>query len=102
MSVHDAELGDIYVDHNGKLWRVTMTCAEPTVQVEEVERPDQTRSAMKRSGGVSGGMWMGWKRIHRPEKPKPPERVMPSSSGTLDRVRHYDSQGYCDNPGRGY
>jgi hypothetical protein len=28
MSVHDAEPRDVYVDENGKLWRVTMTCGD--------------------------------------------------------------------------
>jgi hypothetical protein len=31
MRVHDAAIGDIYVDENGKLWRCIATCKEPTV-----------------------------------------------------------------------
>jgi hypothetical protein len=72
MSVHEAEPGDLYVDHDGKLWRVVSVCGEPTVTVEEVENPSPRHPPVRRSGGVSGGMWMGWKRIHRPE-PKRPE-----------------------------
>lgn len=69
MSVHDAQPGDVYVDDAGKLWRVVGVCGEPTVIVEEVETKapgDGTR----RSGGVSGFMWHGFKRIHRPDAPK--------------------------------
>lgn len=96
MSVHDAELGDLYVDESGKLWRVVALCGEPTVHVQEVESltPD---SPVKRSGGVSGFMWSGYKRIHRPP---PPAKETERPSRRSDW--HYDSQGYCDNPGRGY
>jgi len=98
MSVHDAQPNDVYVDDSGKLWRVVGVCGEPTVIVQEVE-PDAPESPVKRSGGVSGLMWNGFKRIHRPEKPKPDSQkfVVKELSGW-----HYDSQGYCDNPGRGY
>ena len=65
MSVHDAELGDLYVDETGKLWRVMMLCGEPTVHVQEVETLTPG-SPVTRSGGVSGFMWHGYKRIHRP------------------------------------
>lgn len=86
MSVHDAELDDIYVDGAGKLWRVVAICHEPTVTVEEVEGNLPTRSeyggaaqAMigmmppswpsiiksRMSGGTSGFMWDGFKRIWR-------------------------------------
>ncbi len=67
MSVHDAEPADLYVDDSGKLWRVIGTCGEPTVYIQEVETltPD---SPVTRSGGVSGIMWNGFKRIYRPEK----------------------------------
>ena len=37
MSVRDAVPGDIYVDPDGKLWRVISTCKEPTVTLEAVE-----------------------------------------------------------------
>jgi hypothetical protein len=100
MSVHDAELGDLYVDGTGKLWRVIALCGEPAVHFQEVEMqtPD---SPVRRSGGVSGLMWNGYKRIHRPLKPAPEPAPEPK---TISRSRdwHYDSQSYCDNPGRGY
>lgn len=99
MSVHDAEPNDLYVDAEGKLWRVVGVCGEPTVIVQEVES-NSTGGPLKRSGGVSGLMWHGFKRIHRPDKPKPKPKTYVESSRTYDR--HYDSQGYCDNPGRGY
>lgn len=70
MSVRDAEPGDIYADFNGKLWRVTGTCSEPTVYVEEVEpfcgEAGSVWQKVRRSGGVSGLMWQGFKRIFRP------------------------------------
>ncbi len=88
MSVHDAEPGDVYVDGLGKLWRCVMICTEPTVTMEEVEghtvapfdpamvgiaaqqyhppgAPPIIRD--RRSGGVGGLMWDGWKRIWRKE-----------------------------------
>jgi hypothetical protein len=97
--IHDAEPSDIYVDEAGKLWRVVGVVGEPSVIVEEIETktPD---NPVRKNGGVSGLMWRGWKRIHRPEKPKPDLQKFVASHPTYDR--HYDSQGYCDNPGRGY
>jgi hypothetical protein len=71
MSVHEAEPGDVYVDENGKLWRVIGVCGEPTVIVREIE-PDAPESPpVTRSGGVSGYMWHGWKRVHRQPEKKP-------------------------------
>lgn len=67
MSVHDAQPNDIYVDASGKLWRVVGICGEPTVIAQEIETLTP-ESPVKCSGGVSGFMWHGWKRIHRPEK----------------------------------
>jgi hypothetical protein len=66
MSVHDAKPADVYVDHTGKLWRVLHTCHEPTVTMIEVD--GFIGKPMQRGGGVSGAMWHGWKRIHRPEE----------------------------------
>jgi len=96
MSVHDAEPNDVYADADGKLWRVVGVCGEPTVIVQEIETqtPD---SPVRRSGGVSGLMWQGFKRIHRPPVAKEPIKTFSRSNDW-----HYDSQGYCDNPGRGY
>ena len=73
MSVHDAEPDDIYVDAAGKLWRVIGVCGEPTVimrEIEDVSRDDGTvpNPARRISGGVSGLMWQGFKRILRPDK----------------------------------
>jgi len=89
MSTHDAEQSDIYVDENGKLWRCIMTCNEPTVTFEAVEGylpvpqaainqmmaaqnvpmypPQPALIHPRKSGGVSGAMWNGWKRVYRPE-----------------------------------
>lgn len=89
MSVNDAEPMDIYVDSQGKLWRCVGVCRDPTVIFEEVEghtpepvnnwaaaqgmgivnancTPQRTPIIKDRkSGGVSGCMWNGWKRIFR-------------------------------------
>jgi hypothetical protein len=83
MSVHDAEPMDIYVDEHGELWRVVGTFSEPTVIMERVEksaRSDMEYDSGRKLGGVSGSMWMGWKRIYRPAKKPPldlPRRPVP-------------------------
>lgn len=68
LSLHDAEPGDIYVDSSDQLWRVVGICHQPTVIMERVEplpgKP--TCCAPNRmSGGVTGFMWNGFKRIYR-------------------------------------
>lgn len=76
--------GDLYMDGNGRLWRVIGYCAEPSVTMEAVEpeepmnpayanqiasmAPAQTRISLyreKMSGGVNGLMWQGFKRIYK-------------------------------------
>ena len=76
MSVHDAEPGDIYVDSRNVLWRVVGVYHEPTVIMQRING-DATRD--RQSGGVSGPMWSGYKRIHRPESVKLPERPVGSA-----------------------
>jgi hypothetical protein len=92
MSIHDAELNDIYIDKQEKLWRVIAICREPTVTVEEVvgQAPQPAPAYMnaaaqanvayaprpielirtRQTGGVSGAMWEGFKRIWRKEAPE--------------------------------
>ena len=95
-SVSDAEPLDVYVDKQGKLWRVVGVCKEPTVIMEEVEGtlfdpnarypltaaqgcvvlPNLASGAAsitraRKSGGVGGYMWDGFKRIFRPETTAP-------------------------------
>lgn len=70
VAMNDPEPGDIYVDHDGKLWRVVGVCGEPTVHMQEVETTSP-ESPVRREGGVSGYMWNGFKRIFRPDPPKP-------------------------------
>lgn len=89
MSVHDAEVDDIYVDKQGKLWRCVTTCQQPTVTFEAVEgyvpsaNPAGNAAAQfnvgafvphtpeivkpRCNGGIGGLMWEGWKRIWRPD-----------------------------------
>lgn len=80
MSVHDAKPGDVYADRYNKLWRVKYTCPEPTVSMEEIEpsrggglissvmghQPPETKT-----GGVSGLMWEGFRRILTGAEDKP-------------------------------
>jgi hypothetical protein len=86
VSIHDAEPNDIYVDQDGKLWRVLWTLSQPSVGVEAVEPngyippPEHTVNIATgqplegvflrehRQGGVSGIMWNGFKRIYRKDK----------------------------------
>lgn len=94
MAVHDAELDDIYVDKQGKLWRCVMTCHEPTVTFEAVEGyvpssnpaihgaaqamvsypPAPQIVKPQQRGGISGLMWDGWKRIWRKPSDQRPNR----------------------------
>ncbi len=81
MTVHDAEPGDVYVDEAGKLWRCVSICREPTVTMDEVEVGDNNLAVngvparARSSGGVSGLMWNGWKRIWRKEKVEPRQKT---------------------------
>lgn len=63
--MHDALPNDVYVDANNRLWRVVAICGEPTVIVQEVESVSP-ETPVRMNGGVSGLMWRGFKRIHRP------------------------------------
>ena len=66
MSVHEAQPMDVYVDAQGKLWRVVGIFGEPAVTVEEIE--SQTpNDPLRKTGGVSGCMWHGFKRVVRQE-----------------------------------
>lgn len=66
-TVRDAMPRDIYVDECGTLWRCVGTCSEPTVYFEEVDPSLPLNTRARKSGGVSGLMWGGFKRIWRPE-----------------------------------
>lgn len=81
----DAINGDVYVDEEGKLWRVIYTCPEPTLCMEELEPHPQPNPVLlhqamqncqtpltlplpprrKKEGGVSGQIWNGFKRVYR-------------------------------------
>lgn len=67
MSVHNAVPGDVYRDASGQLWQVVATCHEPTVTVEQLFKVDEAverKGEMTRmSGGVSGQMWYGFKKL---------------------------------------
>lgn len=85
--MNEARPGDLYLDERGKLWRVIAYSATPTVTVEEVEPEPQSNPALlqqfqglqqfpktlplpprnRLSGGISGAMWDGWKRIFQKE-----------------------------------
>lgn len=68
MSVHTAKPGDIYLDKDGKPWTVTSRCDEPMVTavrlyIQEEVHPHQAEVNSRQSGGVSGAMWTGWKKL---------------------------------------
>lgn len=64
MSIHDARAGDLYVDKDGKLWRVLWTCEEPSLGMVEVEnRNDSLPPKRTIEGGVSGRIWDGLRKI---------------------------------------
>lgn len=86
-NIRDAELDDIYIDGDGKLWRVIAICGEPTVHVQEIESKSP-QSPVTKLGGISGAMWLGFERIHRPKKKAPPRDYRPK---WLDGV---DNTGY--------
>jgi streptogramin lyase len=75
MDIRDAKSGDVFVDKDGKLWRVTGVWLEPTVEAVEIEpkalssmpgcRPLRGKTQF---GGVSGAMWSGFKRIWRKDE----------------------------------
>jgi len=68
-NMRDAEPGDIYVDDDGKLWRVVGVICEPSVTVEAVEHEFIIGGAPqfpRRSGGITGHMWHDYQRIYRP------------------------------------
>lgn len=55
-----AELGDVYADGDGKLWRVT-TVDQPVVHMEQVDTP-----ASRLEGGISADTWSCFRRVYRP------------------------------------
>ena len=85
--IHDAQPGDIFVDANDKLWRVTGRWDEPCVAVEAVE-PDLVSigcspNKQKKQGGVSGLIWQGFTFLYRP-RPKHDPKLKPSHSYGID------------------
>ncbi len=60
--MHSAELQDLFIDDDGRLWRVVAICGEPTVTVQEVE-PEVPDNPVQMRGGVSGMMWNGLKKL---------------------------------------
>jgi hypothetical protein len=86
--MNDTNVGDLFMDKQGKLWRAVAYCPEPTLTVEELEPDPQPNPALiqqafqqmqqpatlplpprkKMTGGVSGLMWQGFKRIYSKEE----------------------------------
>ncbi len=119
MSVHDAEPMDIYVDPQGKLWRCVGTHKEPTVIFEEVEGrtpspvnlmgaqaayvPQQNNAQVqiikdRKSGGVGGLMWQGWKRIHRQWREPPAGTPLTEGEKSAIRAQMYPNIPDFDAP----
>lgn len=86
----NGKVGDLFLDEKGKLWRVIATLAEPSLTMEEVEPEAQPNPAYlgiinqqmgqaqtpttlplprrrKIDAGVSGGIWIGFKKIYSAE-----------------------------------
>lgn len=65
MSIHNASSGEIYEDKNGDRWIVMWTINEPSVCVQRVQPRYRVDDEMpeKKSGGVNGLMWQGFKRV---------------------------------------
>lgn len=78
----DTEPGDIFVDENGKLWRVSWITTHPTTCLEEVEgtlvddaalsafygSPQKHIHKAQRSGALNCLLFEGFKVIHRPKR----------------------------------
>lgn len=61
--IHNSKPGDVFVDPEGKLWRVIGTCNEPTVHMREIE-PRSITNPQDIRGGIGGLMWVGFKKIY--------------------------------------
>jgi hypothetical protein len=56
--------GEIYEDEKGNRWLVVSMCQEPTVTMQAIEPFREDCPPPKRlSGGVSGYMWQGFRKI---------------------------------------
>lgn len=67
--IQKADPNDIFVDADGKLWRVEWTCSSPTVGMVEIE-PINPDNPQEIEGGIGGQMWEGFKLIHKHEHKK--------------------------------
>lgn len=61
-TVDRANLGDVYTDAAGGLWRVVGLLSEPSVTM--ISMVTEGASATM-TGGVTGAMWNGFKRLRR-------------------------------------
>ena len=72
-TINDAQPGDIYIDANGKLWRILEVVREPTVTAEEVEGtlrdPNAPINKIRRAQTTADACWAGFTRIWRRPKP---------------------------------
>lgn len=76
MSVHGAAPGEIYEDAQGNRWIVMWTIREPSLCAQRLQpryRPDDDMP-QQQSGGVSGLMWQGFKKVLEAPDEKREER----------------------------
>lgn len=64
--ISEAQAGDVFVDAEDKLWRVTEVVQEPSVTMAEIEPAVGNGERATRAGVVSHEMWGGFSLAHRP------------------------------------
>lgn len=66
MSMLDGEVRDVYVDKDGKLWRVMALTGEPIIRLQEIESKSP-KTPVWIEAGISDFRWKDFKRIYRAE-----------------------------------
>lgn len=56
---------DIFVDANGKLWRVVARIDQPSIEMEEIEPSMPGNGRVRKRGATTARTWDGFKLIHR-------------------------------------
>lgn len=72
MSVQGWNVGEIYEDKHGGRWLVTSGCREPTVTMQRIMPiwGDNPIAPSSQTGGVSGLIWDGFKKIADAPEPR--------------------------------
>lgn len=64
-ATRDALPLDIFVDGNGKLWRVVARIDQPSIEMEEIEPSMPAGGCVRKRGAIAARTWDGFKLIHR-------------------------------------